>query len=278
MRKYIALFAVLAIFITADVFAANMSDIMPVLKKAKQDINATLTEIGIDLQTAAKALSGMDLKSDEVRKILTGLRKFRPYVVNCAILDADGVKITIEPAEYKEFEGVDRSDQPYAIELLKTKKPAMSDVYHSTEGMNAISIGYPIFSSTGELQGAVRMLIRHEAFLKPLVGEKPCDIWVMQPNGLLVYDKDPEQVGLNIFSDSMFKPFDDLIAFSKTVALSKTGAGSYKFYTEGLKDKTLAEKIAAWDTAGLYGTEWRVVAMEIEKAAEQPAEKSAAGK
>ena len=106
------------------------------------------------------------------------------------------------------------------------------------------------------------MLIKHEVFLKPLVEKKPCKIWVMEKNGLIVYDADPEEIGKNIFSDNMFKPFEDLISFSRTVALQKNGAGSYSFYTDGLKDKTLVEKIAAWDTAGLYGTEWRVVAME----------------
>ncbi|MDP3730361.1 MAG: hypothetical protein Q8R14_02420 [Candidatus Omnitrophota bacterium] len=45
----------------------------------------------------------------------------------------------------------------------------------------------------------------------------------------------------------------------------------YSFYVDGIKDTRLAEKIAAWDTAGLYGTEWRVIAMEISRPLEQPA-------
>jgi hypothetical protein len=271
MKKLIVLIAGIAIFAAAYAFAADMSDIMPVLKSAKQAIDSTLKEIGADLKAAANALGGTDLKGDAARKILNDLRKFRPYVIDCSIIDADGMKITVEPAEYKQYEGTNRSDQPHVIALLKTKKPAMSDVYQSAEGINAISIGYPIFSDKGELLGAVRMLIRHEAFLKPLVDGKPCKIWVMQKSGLIVYDVDPDEVGKNIFSDDMFKPFQDLISFSKTVALSRNGAGSYSFYTDGLKDKTLAEKIAAWDTAGIYGTEWRVVAMEIDNPVEQPA-------
>ena len=77
MKKVIMLMAVIAAIVTADAFAANMSEIMPVLKKAKQDINATLSEIDTDLQAAAKSLSGVDLKGDEARKILANLRKFR---------------------------------------------------------------------------------------------------------------------------------------------------------------------------------------------------------
>jgi hypothetical protein len=88
---------------------------------------------------------------------------------------------------------------------------------------------------------------------------------MIQPNGLLIYDPDPTQVGKNIFTDPLYKSFDDLISFARTVALSTNGAGSYDFYAGGLEDKTLVKKVAVWDTVGLYGTEWRVVAMEIDK-------------
>lgn len=271
MNRLVVLIVGIAVFVTAHAFATDIGDIMPSLKAAKQAIDSTLAEIDIDLKAAAQTLSNTDLKADAARKILNGLRKYRPYVIDCSIIDADGVKITVEPAEYKQYEGVNRSDLPHVIALLKNKKPVMSNVYHSAEGIHAVSIGYPIFSDKGEFLGAVRMLIRHEDFLKPLVKDEPCKIWVMQKNGLIVYDADPEEIGKNMFSDPMFSPFDDLISFSKTVVSSKSGAGSYSFYTDGLKDKRLAEKIAAWDTAGLYGTEWRVVAMEISKPLEQPA-------
>ena len=270
MKKLIAFIVLGTIFIAAHTFAADMGDIIKVLKNTKQSISSTLAEIDQELKATAKDLAVTDLKGDAARKILNDLRKFRPYVVNCAIMDTNGMNIAVEPAEYKKFEGMDRSDQPYVIKLLKAKKPAMSDVYKAAEGINAISIGYPIFSDKGELIGAVRMLIRYEVFLKPLVENKPCKIWVMEKNGLLVYDRDPEQIGKNIFSDPMFKPFEDLISFSRTVALQNSGAGSYSFYADGLTDKTLVEKIAAWDTVSLYGTEWRVVAMDIGRTVEKP--------
>ena len=271
MNRLVVLIVGIAVFVTAHAFAADIRDIMPSLKTAKQVIDSTLAEIDTDLKAAAKALSGTDLKSDAARKILNDLRKYRPYVIDCSIIDADGVKITVEPAEYRQYEGANRSDMSHVMSLLKHKKPVMSNVYHSAEGIHAVTVGYPIFSDKGEFLGAVRMLIRHEGFLKPLLEDKPCKIWVMQRNGLIVYDADPEEIGKNIFSDPMFSAFDDLISFSRTVVSSKSGAGSYSFYIDGLKDKKLAEKIAAWDTAGLYGTDWRVVAIQVNRPAEQPA-------
>lgn len=274
MKRFFVLVAGMAVLITMNAFAADITDVMPSLKAAKRSIDSTLSEIDTDIKAAAKALSATDLKGDAARKILNDLRKFRPYVVNCSIVDADGVKITVEPAEYKQYEGANRSDLPYLVSILKNKKPAMSDVYHSAEGMHALTIGYPIVSDKGVLMGAVRMLVRHEVFLKPLVEDKPCKIWVMQKNGLIVYDADPGEIGKNMFSDPMFSPFEDLISFSKTVASSKTGAGSYSFYTDAAKDKRLVQKIAAWDTTGIYGEEWRVIAMEVSSPPDQPASAS----
>ncbi|MFA5256440.1 MAG: cache domain-containing protein [Candidatus Omnitrophota bacterium] len=270
MKRLVILIAGTAFFVTAHAFAADMGDVMPSLKAATRTINSTLSEIDKDLKAAANALSNIDLKSEAARKVLNDLRKYRPYVIDSSIIDADGVKITVEPAEYRQYEGADRSDLPSVLSLLKNKKPVMSNVYESAEGIHAISIGYPIFSDKGEFRGAVRMLIRHEDFLKPLVADEPCKVWVMQKNGIVVYDMDPEEVGKNVFSDPMFSSFGDLISFSKTVASSKTGAGSYSFYIDGLKDRKLVEKIAAWDTAGLYETEWRVIAMEADRSMERP--------
>lgn len=263
MKKLGVFIVGIAVFFAGHAFAMDISDIMPSLKGAKKTIDATLTEIDVDVTAAAKALSGIDLKGDAARKILNNLRKFRPYVVNCSIIDPDGVKITVEPPEYKQYEGADRSDLPYVVSLLKHKKPAMSDVYLSSENIPAITIGYPIVSDMGEILGAVRMLIRYGDFLKPLVDNEPCKVWMMQINGLIVYDADSEEIGKNIFSDPMFSPFPDLISFAKTVVSSNSGAGSYNFYADAPTNKKLVEKIAAWDTAGLYGTQWRVIAMEI---------------
>ena len=279
MKNLAIFFIVAAIFTGANASAVEMSDLMPVLKQVKKDINTTLSEIDKDLKAAAKSLSAVDLKSDDARKILNGLRKFRPYVVAEIITNPDGVNITIEPEEYRKYEESESKNISHIVKLLKDKQPALSDVYTTTEGIDAVSVGYPIFSDKGELLGAVRMLVKHEMFLKPLADGKPCKVWIMQPNGLIIYDPDTEEIGKNIFTDPLYKPFEDLKSFSKTVALSNSGAGSYDFYAGGLEDKTLAKKIAVWDTVGLYGTEWRVVAMEIQEPVEvKPAEVKQPGK
>jgi hypothetical protein len=227
------------------------------------------------MKAAAKSLASTDLKGDAARKILKDLCKFRPYVVDCSIVDTNGIKVTVEPEAYRNLENMDRSSLPSVIQLLKDRKPVMSDVYRASEGVYAVSVGYPIVSDKGDLLGGVRMLIKHEVFLKPLVEGKPCKVWVMQRDGLIVYDYNTDEIGRNIFTDEMYRPFDDLVNFAKTVALSNNGAGSYSFYSAPEKgDKTLVEKVAAWDTAGMNGNEWRIIAMETDSVIEQSAKPS----
>lgn len=253
---------------------------MPVLKQVKKDINSTLSEIDKDLKAAAKSLATVDLKGEAARKILKDLCKFRPFAIAAIITNADGVNVTIEPEEYRKYEDSESKNMAHIVRLLKDEKPALSDVYTTSEDIDAISIGYPILSDKGDILGAVRMLVKHEVFLKPLADGKPCKVWIMQPNGLIIYDPDTEEIGKNIFTDPVYKPFTDLISFSKTVALSSSGAGSYDFYVGGLQDKTLAKKVAVWDTAGLYGTDWRVIAMEVQEIVEtaKSAESKQSGK
>jgi hypothetical protein len=175
----------------------------------------------------------------------------------------------VEPESYRKYEGSDVSNQAQVIALLKNKKPIFSDVFRSVEGIQAIDFEYPILSDKNDFLGSVSILVRQEALsadiVMPLVADKPCKIWIMQKNGLVIYDQDPNQIGRNIFSDALFKPFQDLIAFSRTVSMEKDGAGSYDFYVKGLEDKTIVKKYVVWDTVSLYGTEWRVVVMEADK-------------
>jgi len=269
MKKMFILAVGIAALAVTNAFGMDIKAMMTALEKTRQGIAETFTSIDSEISAAAQKLSAVDLKGDEARKILTELCKDKPYLIDCAIVDALGKMIMVEPEEYRGHEGSDISKQAHIVTILKDKKPIFSDVFHSVEGIEAIDFEYPIFSGKNEYLGSVSMLVRQEALtasiVMPLVEGKPCKIWIMQKDGLIIYDPDPDQVGRNIFSDELFRPFQELISFSRTVSMEKEGTGSYDFYTKGLRDQTVVKKYAAWNTVSLYGTEWRIIVMEIEK-------------
>lgn len=273
MKKIVALTVSMAVFFLAGVYDAQAGamaeDMKPVLEHAKARLNEWFKILDNDLANAARRLSTMDLKGSDARKILKELMIGRSSIINCAIVDDSGKMVTVQPPEYRSYEGKDISKEPHIITLLETKMPVMSNSFISIENVHSIAFEYPIFSDSGQFRGAVSIIIKYAVYfdylLAKMVRDLPCKIWVMQPDGLILYDQDPTQISRNIFTDDMFRPFQGLIDFSKGVASEKNGAGSYDFYTKGLEDKTVVKKDAIWDTVGIYGNEWRVVAMEIEK-------------
>lgn len=136
------------------------------------------------------------------------------------------------------------------------------------EGDKAMALGYPIFSENNELKGAIVLLVKHSELIDegiaPLVEDIDCKGWVMQKNGLIVYDEDPNQTGRNIFTDSMFHSFGDLKSFARSVAAAPNGFGTYDFYVKGFEDKTVVKKYAVWDTVMMNGIEWRVIIIEAD--------------
>lgn len=268
MRKLVLVIGML-VLMASNVFCMDIDTMMSILGKAKGGITVTFASIDKDLAIASGKLSNVDLKSEDARNILKDLCKNRDYLVDCAIIDAAGKMIVVEPGEYKKYEGSDISKQAHIITLLKDKRPIFIDVFRSVEGIEVIDFDFPIFSAKGEFLGAVSMLVKQEALsgdiIMPLVKDLPCKAWVMQKDGLIIYDADPNQIGLNIFTDELFQPFKDLVSFSRTVAMSEDGAGSYGFYAKGLEDQTIVKKYAVWDTASLYGTQWRIIVMEADK-------------
>jgi len=242
------------------------------LTAVKSGIAGSFTSIDKGISTAAKKLSGIDLKSDDARKILQNLGNGRPYMVDVAIIDKKGKIVQVEPAAYQKYEGSDVSAQEHNIALARDKKPVLSGVFRTLEGTDAVDFAYPIISASGAYLGSVSMLVKQDALtgnvIVPIVAELPFKVWIMQKDGLIIYDADSAQIGKYVFSDVSFRPFNQLISFSRTVAMAKDGGGSYDFYDNGLTDKTVVKKYAVWDTVSLYGTEWRIISMKA-----MPAEK-----
>jgi hypothetical protein len=269
MKKTGTLLLVLIMLLSGRTVLADpaSNDMKPILEKAKVKIGNTLSNIDKDIAESARKLATIDCKSDEARKILAKMCKDRPYVFDCAIVDTNGKLSVLEPASTRKYEGNDISFEAQVKEVLGTKKPVLSKIFRCLDGTYKIDFEYPIINGKGELIGAVSLLVSHDRLLKdiitPLVKGLPYNIFVMQTDGTILYDPDPNQVNKNTFTDPMFTPFKSVASFCKSAAGKPQGSGTYEFYKRGYENKTIVKKNAIWDTASLYGTDWRIVAVEI---------------
>jgi hypothetical protein len=232
-----------------------------VLHKVQKDIQAEMDHLDRDLETAAQKLSGLDLQSAQARSILTGLLPDRPYVVDASTINRSGEIVVLEPAAFHEFEGTDISQQEQVIRLYRTLKPVLSQNFRAVEGFEAADLEHPVFSPEKKITGAVSILFKPEILIGeivvPSIKGTGFSIMLMQPDGRIIYETDPSQIGKNTFVDPLFQSFPQLLDLGREVSVKASGTGHYRFLNP--ESKQTVNKEALWVTFSLHGAEWRIM-------------------
>jgi len=236
------------------------------LLKIKNRVESILVEMEEDLAETTQKLSLIGIEGEGTRNTLQNLCARHPYAVDCCFVDMDGIITIMEPKVYNKFEGSDISNQEHIIQLHKEKKPVLSKAFRAVEGYTAVVFAYPVFSQKNELLGSVIMLIRPELFLREIILPEikgiPIDVWIMQPDGYILYDFDVEEIGRNLFEDELYKPFTELLEIGKKISKEEKGSGKYSFFNEGFSKKVV--KKTNWTTVEFYGTQWKIVMTQLE--------------
>ena len=262
MRK-IALALAISVFVFTVPFAraAESDTSMNVILKLQDEINDAFAKMDSDVAFAAREIQKTGASGDEGRKVIADLAGLNHYAVDCSFIDAKGIMAIVEPEEYKKYESLDVSGQEQMIRLQRTRRPVMGNVFKSVEGFYASDIEEPVFSARGDFAGSVSILFKPEDLISSVIRSVTNDpslyIWVIQKDGRIIYDPDPAQIGKMLFSDPLYEPFPDTVAFGRKIAEERTGSGSYNFFDLGTTKPVT--KNAVWTTVGLHGTEWRLV-------------------
>lgn len=264
-RKALAVIAV-GLLLAAPLYAAEQVSADLALRKAIVKIEEGIARLNDGLMDAAEDLSTGDATEQDIRRVIKRLARINPVIIDCAFVDKNGIMTVIEPGEYHKFQGSDISKQPQISEVRRGK-PVASDVFLSVEGASVVDLEHPVISESGEFIGSVSLIFKPEAFLKKII--QPLEelpqrrFWIMQLNGLILYDSDPAQTGLNIFTSNSFRNFPGVLSFAKRVAYRPNGQGSYDFRSRDLIDSRIVRKDATWGTVALNNKEWRVVVVDL---------------
>lgn len=266
MKKILSLTLVFVFIFISAALGQGTDEIAQVLNKFNSALDKKLNEINAQVESAARELATVIYKEAEVRRILNNLcQSNQPYVIDAVFIDLDGAMDIIEPEEYRKFEDMDVSIQKNGGMAFNWKKPGFSNVFRAVEGMDAINFHHPIISPKGAPLGVLSILLKPYDLLRlvimPVIKDTDVDIWVMQQNGLIIFDSDEKEVGKNVFSDDYFKPFHSLLAICQRIAHEEKGAAVYEFFATG-QDKAV-KKNAVWNTVRMHGTEWSVVYYEV---------------
>lgn len=250
-----------------DGLDVSTSDPHLVLFRLQSLVQEELDLLDENVSLAAQGLSITGLKGAEARNILNAVFQGNPSMITCSAVDLNGIMVTVEPDAYRWAEGSNISYQKHVIEIHETHLPVLSTTFPAVEGFNAVVLEWPIFSPGGDRIGSVNALFRPDLLLNSTVEpeleqdvrdqNQEVSAWAMETDGLILYDPDPEEVGRNLFSDPLYKPYVQLLALGERIASEKSGFGTYEFLGPGLVDPVV--KSASWTTVGLHGTEWRMV-------------------
>ncbi len=238
----------------------------PLLAEAAQNLSVELNRLDDGLSRAAQKLGKSGLTGPEAREALSALCSKFSYAVDCAAVDLQGTMVTLEPAPFRRFEGKNIAGQEQVQRILKTGQPVLSGVFRAVEGFPAIDAEYPVATPDGKRLGSVSLLFKPEKFLggvlDGLVAGTPVNIWVMDKHGMILYDVDKPQIGLNLFSDPLYRSYDSLLRLGRQIAGTSAGSGIYEFI--GQSQRRTVRKKTYWRTVSLYGTDWRLVAVQVE--------------
>jgi len=225
------------------------------------DLQSRLNHIDESLAKITEK-SRVDVKKEsEIRRLLNALLDENSDIIEASFVDTKGVMRQIEPSEYKNFENTDISSQEHVKAMLKKPAPMLSSGFTAVEHFRAVVISRPIFDRNKRFSGSINLLIRPELLVESLLKKTTIpndyELWIMQTDGMLIYDQDPKEIGKMLFSDPIYADYDNLLKLSKTIVSAPTGEGSYIYLAPESKEKAI--KNAIWQSVRLHNREWRVV-------------------
>jgi hypothetical protein len=225
------------------------------------ELNESLQRIDASLAKAIKSTDTDYRSEDEIRELLTAILEKDKYIVEANFITLDGILRYIEPSDYKNFENSDISMQEHVIALRKDPKPEFSSAFTAVEGFLAVDLAYPVYDENEQLYGSVSVLIRPELLIEPLLRKSKVpddyELWIMQTDGMIVYDQDTDEIGNMLFSDPAYAQYESLLALGRKIAANREGNGSYVYLAPGSDERTVKDVL--WETIALHGREWRVV-------------------
>jgi hypothetical protein len=228
-------------------------------------LNRSFDTLNTNMSANVSALIQEINDSSAIRSRMLSMVNESSFILEFSFITPQGIMQIIEPAIYHPWQGSDISGQAHIIQGYQTKLPALSKHFYAVEDFWGVVDFHPVVSN-GQVLGGVTALFRPESLLGriilPIIKDQSFDMFVMEKGGVMIYDRDSTAIGQNLITDTLFKPFPELVAAAKLMDSMKTGETSYSYYQTGTT--IMIKKRAYWETFEMFGTEWRIVWLKPE--------------
>lgn len=156
--------------------------------------------------------------------------------------------------------GRNLAGQKHVQEILKTRKPVISDVFRTVQGYDAVTLHVPVFKGE-QFKGSIAIIINFQSlakrYLEIIKIGKTGYAWVVSRDGTELYCPVPGHTGNSVFTTC--KEFPSIIAMAGNMLKGQSGNATYTFnMINGIK-VTPVTKHAVYLPINLGNTFWSIV-------------------
>lgn len=124
--------------------------------------------------------------------------------------------------------GRDITRQDHVREILRTRKPVISDVFSAVQGYDTVALHVPVFHN-GIFRGSIAVTINFQALSKRYLEDiqigKTGYAWMASANGIELYCPVPGHTGKSVFENSKDSP--SLLAMTREMLKGRQGSAVY---------------------------------------------------
>jgi hypothetical protein len=230
------------------------------LVTAKSNLTSEFESLNQKMASAVVYTISINADTTLVRAKLVEMVNSSSDITDFAWITPAGIMQIIEPSIYYGSQGTDISNQDHVIRAFNTKLPVMSKTFLAVEGYYAAIVLHPVLINNS-ISGGISALFFPEQFLehiiKPVFEGKEFEMWVMEKGGRILFDQDAMEIGRNLFTDSLYTDFPELLVAGEKIDSEESGTTRYSFYRAGTMETVT--KLTYWTTFELYGTQWKLV-------------------
>lgn len=240
------------------------SDQLAVLYSIQTNVISQFNSFDLSLRFAARQLVLADMQGEQAVSAIQNLAGTNPWIRLAGAVGLDGKPQILYPQVFLN----ESEPEGRLLTELKNAMPQIRDGYSvmgSAQGnkFKSMLVNY-IFPVKGKDQiviGAVFIQFAADEMLNKIVMPQivgyTLNIWVVQTDGLIIYDTNPNEINLNVLTDEPFIKYPTLVSCARSIVSRQNGIGYYTFVTKG--EKAVKPKSAQWTSVERGGRSWRIV-------------------
>jgi PAS domain S-box-containing protein len=180
-------------------------------------------------------------------------------------VDANGRIIHVTPNSRESIIGTDISSQKHIQEIIRTHKPAVSDVFKTVQGFDAVALHVPVFRKktfVGSIGITVNYASLAEKYLEGIKIGKTGYAWMISRDGTELFCPVPGHTGKSVFKNC--KGFPSILSMADEMLKGHQGVTEYSFDKIAGKTVKPVKKLAVYMPVSIGNTFWSIVVASSE--------------